>query len=80
MIKFPSVFLYYTGEKEMEKGKIVNEGKNKSQDLGFLSHNIHLATLKVNTKFEDSGCHRRREICDRKFDLRERKMDNERER
>ena len=50
--------------------------KIKSQHLGFLSHNIlGLATLKVYKKFEDSGSHRSREICNRKSDRRERKMD-----
>ena len=38
----------------MEKGKMDKDGKNKSQHLGFLSHNIlGLATLKVYKKFED---------------------------
>ena len=60
-----------TGELKTEK-----DGKNKSQYLGFLSHNIlGLATLKVYKKFEDSGSHRNREIRNRKFDWRERKMD-----
>ena len=36
---------------------------------------IDLATLEVYKKFEDSGSHRSREICNRKFDWRERKMD-----
>ena len=36
---------------------------------------IYLATFKVYKKFEDSGSHRSREICNRKFDWRERKMD-----
>ena len=36
---------------------------------------IYLATLKAYEKFEDSGSHRSREICNRKFDWRERKMD-----
>ena len=36
---------------------------------------IYLATLKVYKKFEDSGSHRSQEICNRKFDWRERKMD-----
>ena len=31
----------------------------------------YLATLKMYKKFEDSGCHRSREICNRKFDWRE---------
>ena len=36
---------------------------------------IYLATLKVYKIFEDSGSHRSQEICNRKFDWRERKMD-----
>ena len=40
--------------------------------LGFIP-TINLATLKLYTKFEDSGSHTRREVCDRKFDWRERK-------
>ena len=52
------------------------DGKTKSQHLGFLSHNIlGLANLKVYKKFEDSGSHRSREICNRKFVWRERKID-----
>ena len=52
------------------------DGKNKSQHPGFLSHNIFgLANLMVFKEFEDSGSHRSREICNRKFDWRERKMD-----
>ena len=59
-----------------KKGKMEKDGKNKSQHHGFLSHNIlGLATLKVYKKFEDSGSHRSWEICNRKFDWRERKMD-----
>ena len=38
------------------------------------SPTIYLATLKVYKKFEDSGSHRSREICNRKFDWRERKI------
>ena len=39
---------------------------------------IYLAILKVFKKFEDSGSHRSREICNRKFDWRERKMNKQR--
>ena len=66
--------MYYIGvrDRNMEK-----EGKNKSQHLWFLSHNAlgHSHCDLVCTKFEDSGSHRSREICDRKFVWRERKMD-----
>ena len=52
------------------------DGKNKSQHLCFLSHNIlGLVTLKVYKKFEDSDSPRSREVSNRKFDWRERKMD-----
>ena len=36
---------------------------------------IYLVTLKVYTNFEDFGSNWSQEICDRKFDWRERKMD-----
>ena len=39
---------------------------------------IYLATLKVCTTFDDSGCRRSREICDGNFYWRERKMKNKR--
>ena len=43
--------MYYIG---VTDGKMEKDGKNKSQHLGFLSHNIlGLATLKVYKKFED---------------------------
>ena len=65
--------MYYIRVREGKKEK---DGKTKSQHLGFLSHNIlGLATLKVYKKFEDSGSHRSREVCYRKFVWRERKMD-----
>ena len=37
---------------------------------------VYLATLKAYKKFEDSGFHRSREICNRKFDRREEKWTN----
>ena len=43
----------------MEKWKIEKEGKN--------NHSIYLATLKVYTKFEYSGCNRSWECCDNIF-------------
>ena len=54
----------------MRDGRMDKDGKNKSQHLGFMS------TLKDYKKFEDSGSHRSREICNRKFDWRERKWIN----
>ena len=68
--------MYYTDVSDGKKGQMDKYGKQKSQYLGFLSHNtLGLATLNVYKKFEDSGSHRSREICNRKFDWRERKMD-----
>ena len=58
----------------MEKGKMGKDGKINLSILVFCP-TIWLATLKVYKKFEDSGSHRSREICNRKFNLRERKMD-----
>ena len=55
----------------MEKWE--ENGKNKSHWLGFLSHNIlgHSQGV-INLK---TGSHRSREIRNRQFDWRERKMD-----
>ena len=58
----------------MEKRKNGKNGKNKSHHLGFLS-TIYLVSVKMYKKFEDSGSHRSREICNGKVDWRERKMD-----
>ena len=53
----------------MEKG-----GKMNHSILVFFS-TIYLATLKVYTKFDDSGSHRSRDFCDGIFYWGERKMD-----
>ena len=58
----------------MQKGKMEKDRKINLSILVFCP-TIYLATLKVYKKFEDSGSHRSREICNRKFDWRERKMD-----
>ena len=61
--------MYYIG---------VRDGKKKVKiNLRILVFcpTIYLATLKVHKKFEDSGSQRSREICDRNFYWRERKMD-----
>ena len=55
-------------EKWKKKAKI-----NNSTFIFFPT--ISLAPLKVYTKFEDSGCNRSWEFCDKKFYWRERKMD-----
>ena len=58
----------------MEKSKNGKKGNINISILIFFP-TIYLATLKVYTKFEDFGSYRSREICDRKFYWRERKMD-----
>ena len=58
------------------EGKIENlkkEGKMRISTLVFI-YTIHLAYLKVYTKFENNGSNRSREICYRNFHWRERKM------
>ena len=65
--------MYYIGVRDGKKEKGKKMVKKKSQHFGFLSP-INLATLKMYKKFEDSGSHRSREICNRIFDWRERKM------
>ena len=62
--------MYYIGVRDGKKEK---EGKI---NLSFVfCPKIYLATLNVYTKFEDSGSHKIKEICNRKFAWRERKMD-----
>ena len=55
-------------EKRKKKAKI-------NFSILFFFPTIFLATLKVYTKFEDSGSHRGWEICDRNLDWRERNKD-----
>ena len=58
------------------EGKIENlkkEGKMRISTVIFI-YTIHLAYLKVYTKFENTGSNRSRDICDRNFHWRERKM------
>ena len=57
----------------MTEGKIEKEGKMSFSIFIFI-YTIHLAYLKVYTKFENTGSNRNREICDRNFHWRERKM------
>ena len=61
----------YIGEIE---GKI-EKGKMSFSILIFI-YTIQLAYLKVYTKFENTGSNRSREICNRNFHWRERKMNN----
>ena len=55
------------------EGKIEKEAKMSFSIFVFI-YTIHLAYLKVYTKFENTGSNRSREICDRNFHWRERKM------
>ena len=55
------------------EGKIEKEGK-MSFSIFILIYTIHLAYLKVYTKIENTGSNRNREICDRNFHWRERKI------
>ena len=55
------------------EGKIEKEGKMSFSIFIFI-YTIHLAYLKVYTKFENTGFNRNQEICDRNFHLKERKM------
>ena len=55
--------------------KIEKEGKMSFSIFIFI-YTIHLAYLKMYTKFENTGSNRNREICDRNFNWRERKLTN----
>ena len=68
------ISLRITLDWEMEKGQMEKEGKNKSLHLDFLSHNTLDHTQGI-YKILRLKFHRRPEICDKKFDWRERKMD-----
>ena len=54
------------------EGKIEKEAKMSFSIFIFI-YTIHLAYLKVYTKFENTGSNRSREICDRNFHWRENK-------
>ena len=55
------------------EGKIEKEA-NMIFSIFIFIYTIHLAYLKVYTKFENTGSYRSREICDRNFHWRERKI------
>ena len=59
--------------KGVTEGNIEQEGKMSSSIFIYI-YTIHLAYLKVYTKFENTGSNRSREICERNFHWRERKM------
>ena len=60
----------------MENRKTGKEGQINLSISDFFP-TIHLATRNVYAEFEDSSSHRSREICDRKCDWRESKMDKQ---
>ena len=66
--------MYYIGVRDGKKEKWKKMVKINLIILVFCP-TIYLDTLKMYKKFEDSGSHRSREICNRKFDWREGKMD-----
>ena len=55
------------------EGKIEKEGKMSLSKFIFI-YTIHLAYLKMFTKFKNTGSNRSGEIIDRNFHWRERKM------
>ena len=61
-----------------DRSKIEKEGKMSFSIFIFI-YTIHLAYLKVCTKFKNTGSNRSREICERNFHLRERKMNKYRD-
>ena len=65
--------MYYIRVKEGKNEKLKKEDKMR---IGILIsiYTVHFAFLKVYTKFENSGSNRSRDICDRNFHWRERKM------
>ena len=60
--------MYYIGATEEKNEKLKKEGKIKISIFIFI-YTIHLAYLKVYTKFENTGS----KICDGNFHWRERK-------
>ena len=68
-----NVHMCYIRVIEEKKENLKKEGKMRVSILLFL-YTIHFAYLKVYTKFENTGSNRSREICDRNFHWRERKM------
>ena len=53
--------MYYIGVKDWKKEKWTKKAKINHSILDFFP-TMYLALLKVYTKFEDSGCHRSREL------------------
>ena len=68
-----NVNMCYIRVTEEKNENLKKEGKMRVSTLVFI-YTIHLAYLKVYTKFENTGSNRSLEICDRNFHWRERKM------
>ena len=65
--------MYYIRVKEGKNEKLKKEGKMRISILISID-TVHFAFLKVYTKFENAGSNRSREICERNFHWRERKL------
>ena len=58
--------MYYIREKEGKNENLKKEGK-MSISILISIYTVHFASLKMYTKFENTGFNRSREICDRKI-------------
>ena len=67
------LYVLYKSDRRKKNEKLKKEGKMKISILIFI-YTIHFAYLKVYTKFGNTGSNRSREICERNFHWRERKM------
>ena len=67
-----NVHMYVIGVTEGKNENLKKEGKMRISILIFIN-TIHVAYLKVYTKFENTGSNRRQEIFDKNFQWRERK-------
>ena len=70
--------MYYIREKEGKNKNLKKEGKIRLSILISI-YTVQFAILKMYTKFANTGSNRSREICDRNFHRRERKMNNKKE-
>ena len=68
-----NVRMYFIGMTERKPENLKKEGKMRIFILIFI-YTIHFAYLKVYKKFGNTGFNRSREICDRNFHWKERKM------
>ena len=65
--------MYYIGVTEEKVENLKKRRQNEDEYLNFHLQ-IHFEYLKVYAKFENTGSNRSREICDRNFHWRERKL------